>query len=117
MPPPVTDDGYHWTRSTGMQQGVLRCKGVVDPPSRIDNSFLEYDVVVIGAGYAGLIAARELVQRGELRSLKESFVCLLMSTQAIPLLFSKPETVSEEEPGLPKLMVSHIYAGLEYEQG
>ncbi|OWZ78799.1 amine oxidase [Cryptococcus neoformans Bt85] len=64
MPPPITDDGYHWTRSTGMQQGVLHCKGVVDPPSRIDNSFLEYDVVVIGAGYAGLIAARELVQRG-----------------------------------------------------
>lgn len=66
MPPPITDDGYHWTRSTGMQQGVLHCKGVVDPPSRIDNSFLEYDVVIIGAGYAGLIAARELVQRGEL---------------------------------------------------
>lgn len=76
---PLTTEGYHWTPQTGMQEGVLRCKGVVEPPCRLDNSFLDYDVIVIGAGYAGLMAARELVQKGTCRLQKRSSARIICS--------------------------------------
>ncbi|KAI4717886.1 monoamine oxidase N [Aureobasidium sp. EXF-10727] len=57
-----TKDGYSWTPETGTKNGDLPCRGVVEPATNVES--LEgrvYDAVVIGAGYAGLCAARDLV--------------------------------------------------------
>jgi len=56
-----TADGYSWTNATGTRKGGLKCKGVVNPPKKLNNAAQgQYDVIVIGAGYAGLAAARDL---------------------------------------------------------
>jgi NADPH-dependent 2,4-dienoyl-CoA reductase/sulfur reductase-like enzyme len=56
-------DGYSWTPKDGLRQGVPSL-GVVSPPSNIASSKVEYDVVVIGAGYCGLTAARNAALEG-----------------------------------------------------
>jgi monoamine oxidase len=58
----ATRDGYHWTEASGLKKGIP-CEGVfaeneVSPPRS------SVDVIVIGAGHAGLIATRDLAQRG-----------------------------------------------------
>jgi NADPH-dependent 2,4-dienoyl-CoA reductase/sulfur reductase-like enzyme len=58
----TTKDGFHWTESTGFEAGIP-CDGVVEP-STVLAPPEEVDVVVIGAGHAGLIASRDLAQRG-----------------------------------------------------
>jgi monoamine oxidase len=65
-----TKDGFQWTEATGFQagipcDGVVHASGVSTPPS-------EVDVIVIGAGHAGLIASRDLAQRGYKVSLIEA---------------------------------------------
>lgn len=56
-----TSDGYSWTSATGTRKGGLKCRGVVSPPKKLKNAAQsQYDVIVIGAGYAGLAAARDL---------------------------------------------------------
>lgn len=61
-----TQDGYSWTEPSGMRKGGLRCRGVVDPSeTRKAPAGHVYDAIVIGAGYAGLMAAREMTDRGE----------------------------------------------------
>lgn len=57
--PTMTSEGYVWTPASGMSQGSLPCRGVVSPPKHI-KSEETYDCIVIGAGYAGLTAARDL---------------------------------------------------------
>ncbi|CAK7202167.1 hypothetical protein SEUCBS139899_004887 [Sporothrix eucalyptigena] len=59
-------DGFHWTPSTGLQDG-LPTIGLVQPahfdaPCAAGHN---YDVIVIGAGYAGLVAARDLTTQGK----------------------------------------------------
>lgn len=56
-----TSDGYTWTPADGLQKGGFECKGVVSPAKQIKapRDFV-YDAIVIGAGYAGLSAARDL---------------------------------------------------------
>ncbi|OTB04130.1 hypothetical protein M426DRAFT_59141 [Hypoxylon sp. CI-4A] len=62
---PKTHDGYHWTSEGGLQAG-LPSVSVVHPPSNIDSGAQEelYDAAIIGAGYAGLTAARDLASAG-----------------------------------------------------
>lgn len=57
-------DGVHWTPESGVVSG-LPSISVVDPPHFcVPEGGELLDVIVIGAGYAGLVAARELaVQR------------------------------------------------------
>ncbi|KAF2026652.1 FAD/NAD(P)-binding domain-containing protein [Setomelanomma holmii] len=51
-------DGFCWTPSDGLKPGVI------SPSSNISSSQVEYDVVVIGAGYCGLTAARNASLEG-----------------------------------------------------
>jgi NADPH-dependent 2,4-dienoyl-CoA reductase/sulfur reductase-like enzyme len=61
-----TQDGYSWTEARGMLKGGLRCRGVVEPrEKRKAPARHVYDAIVIGAGYAGLMAAREMTDHGE----------------------------------------------------
>lgn len=56
-------DGYCWTKSTGLKQGVPSI-GVISPPTNVSSSETKYDVIVIGAGYCGLTAARNAAIEG-----------------------------------------------------
>jgi monoamine oxidase len=58
----TTKDGFQWTETTGFEAGIP-CDGVIEPAS-VSSPPEEVDVVVIGAGHAGLIASRDLAQRG-----------------------------------------------------
>ncbi|KAH8698948.1 amine oxidase [Talaromyces proteolyticus] len=56
----TTADGYSWTEAHGTKKGGFKCRGVVFPPERRSSNSTVYDTIVIGAGYAGLAAARDL---------------------------------------------------------
>ncbi|KAH7074836.1 hypothetical protein BKA63DRAFT_322529 [Paraphoma chrysanthemicola] len=56
-------DGYTWTPSAGLKPGVPSL-GVITPKTNITSTQVEYDVVVIGAGYCGLTAARNCALEG-----------------------------------------------------
>lgn len=62
----LSHDGYKYTRKDGLVGG-LHTYAVIQPETKIrrsdDNNV--WEAVVIGAGYAGLIAARDLVKAGE----------------------------------------------------
>ena len=61
-----TSDGHSWTPQGGLRQGGFACEGVISPLLRMrDSADFVYDVLVIGAGYAGLSAARDLTSAGE----------------------------------------------------
>lgn len=58
---PKTSDGYLWTPEKGIQHGELETDAVVSPQRSISGPGAKvYDAIVIGAGYAGLSAARDL---------------------------------------------------------
>lgn len=56
-------DGFTWTPATGLTVGVPSI-GVINPPSNVSSSEVLYDVVVVGAGYCGLTAARNAAAEG-----------------------------------------------------
>src|SRR5690349_11147727 len=56
-----TIDGFI-CHSDGLIEGGLLTPAAVESQKQINNE--EYDVIIIGAGFAGLIAARELSLRG-----------------------------------------------------
>lgn len=64
---PTTQDGYSWHKhSSTVKKGNLECRGVIIPPEkRSAPAGHIYDVIVIGAGYSGLMAARDMVDCGE----------------------------------------------------
>ncbi|KAJ9635677.1 hypothetical protein H2204_005637 [Knufia peltigerae] len=55
-------EGFQWTAATGLKSG-LPCEGVKLPSKKLPASG-RYDVIVIGAGFAGIIASRDLALRG-----------------------------------------------------
>ncbi|EEU41462.1 uncharacterized protein NECHADRAFT_98226 [Fusarium vanettenii 77-13-4] len=60
-----TSEGFTWTPSTGLTDG-LPTAGVVNSPRRIKLvQDAVCDVIVIGAGYAGLVASRDLSTQGK----------------------------------------------------
>jgi monoamine oxidase len=66
MSPPISHtsrDGYQWTPENGLQAGIP-CVGTIKPSSNIQSTEEVYDAIIIGAGYAGLTAARDLTITG-----------------------------------------------------
>lgn len=57
-------DGLHFDPETGVREG-LPCEGVIIPSTLEADPKSSYDAIVIGAGYAGLVAARDLAIRGK----------------------------------------------------
>lgn len=52
-------DGYTWTQDQGLKAGVP-CIGAIQPPTNVNSTTPQtFDVVVVGAGYCGLTAARD----------------------------------------------------------
>ena len=60
-----TREGYQWTKQGGLHPGVSTT-AVVKPSSNLERGTdtTVFDVIVIGAGYAGLTAARDLTTSG-----------------------------------------------------
>ena len=60
-----TRDGFTWTPSSGLREG-LPTVGVIEPPEYHASNLRDdpYDVIVVGAGYAGLVATRDLTTQG-----------------------------------------------------
>ncbi|KAF2994091.1 hypothetical protein E8E14_000933 [Neopestalotiopsis sp. 37M] len=61
-----TTDGFVWTPSGGLSEG-LPTVGLIDPPTHLisEEKNFTYDAIVVGAGYAGLVAARDLATQGK----------------------------------------------------
>lgn len=58
-----SQEGYEWTDKDGLKHG-LPTLGAIRPASKIQGRDDVYDVIVIGAGYAGLTAVRDLTLSG-----------------------------------------------------
>lgn len=56
-------DGYRWTEKEGLVQGVPTI-GLIQPPSNVGNNDTVYDVIIVGAGYSALTAARDATVSG-----------------------------------------------------
>lgn len=56
-------EGFQWTPTTGLQSG-LPCEGVKLQSEQLSTRS-HYDVIVIGAGFAGIVASRDLALRGK----------------------------------------------------
>jgi hypothetical protein len=59
----VSREGFQWTPSSGLKSG-LPSIGVIEPPKKLRTSEDIFDVIVIGAGYTGLTAARDTSTNG-----------------------------------------------------
>ncbi|KAH7123274.1 amine oxidase [Dactylonectria estremocensis] len=67
-----SSEGFTWTPEKGISHG-LPSIGVVNPPARtIQPQTATYDAIVIGSGYAGLVAARDLATQGKKTLLLEA---------------------------------------------
>ncbi|CAG8364925.1 unnamed protein product [Penicillium salamii] len=69
----LSTEGHVYNKKDGLVAGLYTC-GVIEPESKIHQPELGYlwDAIVIGAGYAGLIAARDLVKAGKKTLLLEA---------------------------------------------
>jgi NADPH-dependent 2,4-dienoyl-CoA reductase/sulfur reductase-like enzyme len=67
----ISREGWQWTPSSGLQAG-LPSVGVIEPSQNLQHPNDTYDVVVIGAGYTGLTAARETSTNGSFLDYKHN---------------------------------------------
>lgn len=60
-----TAEAHTWTREGGLKSGNFVCKGAISPPQQLKQpKDTVYDVLIVGGGYAGLVAARDLTNAG-----------------------------------------------------
>ena len=59
-----TRDGATWTPKEGLKSGLPSISAIQPPQLNLPSSNTIFDVIVIGAGYTGLIAARDLTIQG-----------------------------------------------------
>ncbi|KAI9166314.1 Monoamine oxidase N [Paramyrothecium foliicola] len=59
----TSKDGYSWTEAQGLKSGVPSI-GVIQPPTNIKDQYAGFDLVIVGAGYTGLTAARDATLAG-----------------------------------------------------
>jgi NADPH-dependent 2,4-dienoyl-CoA reductase/sulfur reductase-like enzyme len=59
----TSSDGYQWTQESGLVKGVPSI-GVITPKKQVQDSTQPFDVIVVGAGYSGLTAARDAAVSG-----------------------------------------------------
>ncbi|KAB8265990.1 hypothetical protein BDV32DRAFT_143728 [Aspergillus pseudonomiae] len=61
----ATRDGFYFDNGTAALQHGLKCAGAISPPNNITGKETQpYDVIIVGAGYAGLTACRDLCIAG-----------------------------------------------------
>ena len=56
-------DSFHWTAKTGLIRGIPTL-GLISPPTNVTSTSAGWDVIVVGAGYTGLTAARDACLAG-----------------------------------------------------
>ncbi|KIX95210.1 uncharacterized protein Z520_09126 [Fonsecaea multimorphosa CBS 102226] len=56
-------EGFHWTKKDGLKRG-LPSSSVIQPGTNLQAHNNVYDTTIIGAGYTGLTAARDLTTSG-----------------------------------------------------
>lgn len=59
----TSKDGYSWTEAQGLKAGIPTI-GLIQPPTNVKDQQATYDVVIVGAGYTGLTAARDATLAG-----------------------------------------------------
>jgi hypothetical protein len=62
-------DGYQWTEEEGLIQGVPTI-GLIQPSANCTGEEIIYDIIIIGAGYTALTAARDATASGTPNSTK-----------------------------------------------
>ncbi|KAK7428033.1 hypothetical protein QQZ08_005465 [Neonectria magnoliae] len=60
-----SSEGFTWTPSGGVRHGLPTIGVVVPPTHSIQPPTETYDAIVIGSGYAGLVASRDLATQGK----------------------------------------------------
>lgn len=60
----ATQDGFYLENDNGTLHRGLKCAGVITPPQTVTDKQSTFDVIVVGAGYAGLTACRDLCIAG-----------------------------------------------------
>jgi NADPH-dependent 2,4-dienoyl-CoA reductase/sulfur reductase-like enzyme len=74
----TTKEGYRYNQRTGLQTGFVT-EGAIKPTFyKSARNQLNYDVIVVGAGYTGLVASRDLTNAGA-SSLLSSFPSSLLT--------------------------------------
>jgi NADPH-dependent 2,4-dienoyl-CoA reductase/sulfur reductase-like enzyme len=89
----TSKDGYSWTKAQGLRAGVPSI-GVIEPPSNIKSTDTVYDVIVVGAGYCGLTAARDASLAGNVTSNKFEIISKHYEKSDIILLFNRPKSAA-----------------------
>lgn len=70
----ASKDGFSWTEKDGLKAGVP-CIGAIQPPTNLQSSRdTTYDVIVVGAGYCGLTAARDAAVAGKPLAMASIFI-------------------------------------------
>ena len=59
-----TSEGFCWTPEDGLKAGLPSTSVIGREQYFADGSKDDFDVIVLGAGYTGLVAARDLATQG-----------------------------------------------------